>query len=90
MKSTELWKAVTYGIIGNEVCRVTEWVSYVPNNNPKRFTLHPLSGSAPHCGLFEGEFRAYTEQENEAVREMLSTQPAQVPAGFIADEAWSQ
>jgi hypothetical protein len=67
-----LWKAVQYGKIGNDICRISEWRSYMPNDAPKRFTLHPLDGGAPHCGLREGEFTRYTESENQAVRNMLA------------------
>lgn len=66
------WNAVQYGNVGGEVCRISEWKAYMPNSSPKKFTLHPINGGSPHCGLLEGEFNRYNEQETDLIRTMLA------------------
>lgn len=54
-----------YGSIGSDICRIQPW------SDGTHFDLCPVAGGMAHVGLREGEFRRYSDSENQAMQRLL-------------------
>ena len=60
------------GVHAGDPCAITPW------RDGKHFTLHPLNGNLPYCGLIEEEFRRYTQAETEQLKVLLMDFPVSI------------